>query len=586
MISNFIVNLDDYKVEESISNGQYGSVYIVHKKSDPNLKYAAKVSRDEIIDKDDQERFFKDITPISIIKNPAILNYYGFNIKNFKNEYKPTILMDLMPNGSLRDLLTKHPDFPSSKKYIIMLGVAKGMHHLHAHDVIHRDLKPENILIDHNYYPRICDFGESKVSDIQLTEISMKTCRGTPGYMAPEIYTEDEPSYTYKVDIFSFSIVAYELITGIFPYQGQNQLKILKNIAEGRMPDLNYIHNDHIRKFLRRCWSKNASERPTFSQIITEILRREFKEAMEADEGEIEGYLSLFSEGEIENENPLSIEIKADEGDVDSMVKIATMFLLGDKVTENKRKAAYYYRMAADNGNVDAMYAYGHMLYIGHGISKSYFTSCSYYRRANNCNDADAMFRFANKLYHGIGFPVDKSTAMEYFKKAADRGNEDAIYIYGYLKYNGDVKIKKSESASYFKLAADKGRPDAMHNYARMLFNGDGVRKNKLEAIHYYKLAADAGHSDSCFIYATLLYNGKEIEMNKQNAAFYYKKAADKGNLNAIMNYATMLYNGDGIPRDKVNALKYYELASQKKDPEAIQKVSKMRGIDNIIPSK
>lgn len=99
----------------------------------------------------------------------------------------------------------------SKQKYIILFGIALGMKTLHKQSIIHRDLKPGNILLDSNFYPYIGDFGISFISDISASQILMNSQVGTPLYQVPEILS-DEP-YTNKVDVFSFSLIAYQLIT-------------------------------------------------------------------------------------------------------------------------------------------------------------------------------------------------------------------------------------------------------------------------------------------------------------------------------------------------------------------------------------
>lgn len=84
------------------------------------------------------------------------------------------------------------------------------MNYLHSKNIVHRDLKPENILLDNNYYPKICDFGFSKITEGKLSKAKFSTICGSRDYMAPEIMTPF--GYTYKSDIYSFAIIALEVI--------------------------------------------------------------------------------------------------------------------------------------------------------------------------------------------------------------------------------------------------------------------------------------------------------------------------------------------------------------------------------------
>ena len=247
---------------------------------------------------EDQIIFFSEIETLSVIKNPAVLGLVGFNLQNFSKESYPTIITEYMPNDSLRKILESEQhslaphDWTITKKYINLLGISLGMQYLHQKNIVHRDLKPENILLDEYFYPHICDFGFSKLLDGKLSQNLMKSGVGTSLYMAPEILLEKE--YNFNVDIYSFSLIAYEINTGQDPTVEGNFLTFMNNVTKGKRPDLSIIRNKKIQKFLEKCWSNDPNERPTFQEIVETLCNPDFYSSFEFDVDEVIDYVNLF----------------------------------------------------------------------------------------------------------------------------------------------------------------------------------------------------------------------------------------------------------------------------------------------------
>ncbi|KAG5001071.1 hypothetical protein JHK87_022143 [Glycine soja] len=101
-----------------------------------------------------------------------------------------------------------------STRYDICLGVARGLTYLHEESrlrIVHRDVKASNILLDYELIPKISDFGLAKLYDDKKTHISTGVA-GTIGYLAPEYAMRGH--LTEKADVFSFGVVALELVSG------------------------------------------------------------------------------------------------------------------------------------------------------------------------------------------------------------------------------------------------------------------------------------------------------------------------------------------------------------------------------------
>ena len=97
------------------------------------------------------------------------------------------------------------------------LDVARGCRHLHASHILHRDLKSGNLLVTAEWRILIADFGLSRVISRHQT---MTGGLGTYQWMAPEVLARQR--YSEKADIYSFSIVLWEMAARRLPYEGLN----------------------------------------------------------------------------------------------------------------------------------------------------------------------------------------------------------------------------------------------------------------------------------------------------------------------------------------------------------------------------
>lgn len=190
-------SIDDFILQNKIGKGSFGKVYKVKSKKDGKI-YAAKISNKSYVSNSAQEirDISREVNIIAKINHPSILKFILFSSVDFKSRLRPVIFTEFASNGSLENLIQKEKYSSNGilkniNKLIIIYGVASAMSYLHSHKILHRDLKPDNILIDEFLFPKIADFGLSKVNHFNQVSMTMKSTigsiKGTPIYMAPEI---------------------------------------------------------------------------------------------------------------------------------------------------------------------------------------------------------------------------------------------------------------------------------------------------------------------------------------------------------------------------------------------------------------
>ncbi|KAK3578064.1 hypothetical protein CHS0354_032712 [Potamilus streckersoni] len=177
------------------------------------------------------------------------------------------IIMEYCPYGQLYEILRDGKNIPPSLTLEWSKQIASGMNYLHNHKIIHRDLKSPNVLIGKNDLVKISDFGNSRTWNEKSTKMSFA---GTVAWMAPEVIKNELCSE--KVDIWSFGVVLWELLTGEVPYNDVDSSAIIWGVGR------NSLHlpipsscPDGFKLLMKQCWSIKPRNRPSFRQILMHL---------------------------------------------------------------------------------------------------------------------------------------------------------------------------------------------------------------------------------------------------------------------------------------------------------------------------
>lgn len=148
------------------------------------------------------------------------------------------------------------------------------MNPVNKHKIVHRNLMPLNIYIDSNYYPYVSDFYMSKQTEINLPYNLKET---KPEYMAPEFindYISNQNSF--KLDIYSFGMTLYFLLTGENPFYSKDIAEIKSDVIIGKRPEIPSTIPDEWNRLIMRCWNQDPELRPDFTEICNLLETPEF----------------------------------------------------------------------------------------------------------------------------------------------------------------------------------------------------------------------------------------------------------------------------------------------------------------------
>eukprot|EP01018_Ginkgo_biloba_P030394 Gb_19704 [translate_table: standard] len=200
----------DFDPDNKLGEGGFGAV---HKGILPDGKVVA-VKQLSSESKQGKREFINEVAAISAVQHRNLVKLHGCCIEGDRR----LLVYEYLENNSLAyalfdtDKSQLQLDWPT--RYNICIGTARGLAYLHEESsirIVHRDIKASNILLDKDLNPKIADFGLAKLYDEKKTHISTRVA-GTVGYLAPEYAMRGH--LTEKADVFSFGVVALELVSG------------------------------------------------------------------------------------------------------------------------------------------------------------------------------------------------------------------------------------------------------------------------------------------------------------------------------------------------------------------------------------
>lgn len=198
----------------------------------------------------------------------------------------PYYVMEYLENGSLEDLIRRRGRLGVSEAVGLLREIAEGLNYAHGKGVLHCDLKPANILLDHDWRPRLADFGQSRMSHEQSPSL------GTLFYMAPE-QADLAASADARWDVYALGAIMYTMLVGTPPYRNPEVVETLDSAAslparleryrtaiyEAPFPKEHHRQpgvDKALYTIVDRCLAKRPDDRyANVQQVLEDIARRD-----------------------------------------------------------------------------------------------------------------------------------------------------------------------------------------------------------------------------------------------------------------------------------------------------------------------
>ncbi|KAI3809371.1 hypothetical protein L1987_25343 [Smallanthus sonchifolius] len=201
-----------FSSKNKVGEGGFGAVYKA-RLSDGTI-VAIKVLSIELESMRGEREFISEMAALCDVQHGNLVNLHGCCVEGAKRY----LVYDYMENNSLAYRFLgceqNRISFSWTRRKNVSLGVAKALAYLHEEKnphIVHRDIKASNVLLDHNFNPKVADFGLARLFQDDTSHISTRVA-GTLGYLSPEYAVTGR--LTRKSDVYSFGVLLLEIISG------------------------------------------------------------------------------------------------------------------------------------------------------------------------------------------------------------------------------------------------------------------------------------------------------------------------------------------------------------------------------------
>jgi serine/threonine-protein kinase len=275
--------LDNYRILEKIGEGGQGAVY---KAVDSRLgrTVVIKVLPPELTVKEaNLKRFEREARLASSLDHPNICTI--FDLGETGNVHY--IAMQHVEGKNVRQHVNGRP-LVLKDALLIAIQVTDALASAHSRGIIHRDIKAGNVMVTDNGQVKVLDFGLAKLLDedtarlegihhTELTELGVPY--GTATYAAPEQARGDRVDK--RADIFSTGVLLYEMLTGIWPFQGKTSIDVRHAVLHDQPKPLSEYRNDvppRLQQILDRTLQKEPGHRYQQMEDLRDELRAVYRE--------------------------------------------------------------------------------------------------------------------------------------------------------------------------------------------------------------------------------------------------------------------------------------------------------------------
>ena len=265
-----------YRLVRPLGRGGFGRVWVA-KNELLEVHVAIKLIHLEADERTTRgERLLQEARHSAQLGHPAIVRVFDFGRTRLGD---PFIVMELLTGETLADRLDREGRMPAVDAVKLILPIADALVAAHTKGIVHRDVKPDNIYLARDeagrLWPKLLDFGVARRVDADRKLTLSGSVVGTPDYMSPE-QARGDTELDERTDVWSFSVVLYEMLTGRVPFQGENYNALLWAIIEAPPASTTEFAagDSELWGMLERGLAKTSAERWESMRALGQALAR------------------------------------------------------------------------------------------------------------------------------------------------------------------------------------------------------------------------------------------------------------------------------------------------------------------------
>ena len=586
----------NYELGRLIGRGGYAEVFRVRDRK-LNRDLAIKVLRPDLIATPSLlARFRREALSVAALRHPAIVPVYDVG----ETDGICYIVMPLIEGESLKAVLQRQRRLPIAEVQRIVLEAAGALAVAHQAGVVHRDIKPENIMLEGNdHQVRLMDFGIAKAVDsVEKDLTGTGVVVGTPQYMSPE-QASGEPNIDQRSDQYALAVVAYQMLAGRAPFDGETARAIIAKQLLDQPPPLGSLVENvpaPIVAALHRALQKHPGNRfDTITDFAGALLNPEYINPPSLDPppgrrrrwapwlagsvaaGLLAGWaLIRWWPTPVGTAAPLPpAQPQPPQTNVPAPVT------RGDR--PGTVPGVVLQRPGRDTAKVAASPPPPAATHLDTAVAVPVPSCAALYdqqaweRAGPKCiEEALAGNVRANRaagelLSEGRGVAVDTGRAVGFFERAARAGDGEAAWWLGRYYEN---RAPTPSTEMYLK-AAEHGVIRAYRVIARRLDTGLGTAVDPVRAASWYQLAAEKGDLGSQLTLAEMYARGRGVSRSDSAAFHWNQQAADSSNPEGQYRVARAWLDGKGTRKSESEGMKWLRLAAAAGHAEAKRELAK-----------